>query len=135
LLQAVSAVEEFGSILNDICYNPSAFGGNFEGVRQFLITPTPLEHVASLLTPDVERKFWFLLHNVPTTMSAIYLERQKNRLLPTGFESIFPDLIRYICTIVHPPIEVTRSGVVARWYLIYNLFSYMKVHMILSFSA
>jgi integrator complex subunit 3 len=122
-------VEEFGSVLNDICYNPTTFGPNFEGIRQFFVTPTPPEHIASLLTPDMEKKFWFLLHNVPRSLSSVYLERHKNRFFQIGLESIFPDLIRYICAIVHPPIEVTKSGVVERWFLIFNLFSYMKVYM------
>jgi integrator complex subunit 3 len=88
---------------------------------------TPHEHIVSLLAPEIEAKFWFLLHQVPHKLHLVYLGRLKSRYFDNGTETLYADVIRYICVIVHPTNDVLRSEVVQRWLLIRSMFSSIKV--------
>jgi integrator complex subunit 3 len=127
LLQMISNLSEIKTLLLLITTNPASLDPTFLGISQFWNTVTPREFVTSRLTPDMEFKIIFLLNHVPRQLHYTYLERFRQRFISHGSESVVPDLIRYICTVVHPGNAVLRSTTVQRWQLIRSLFSILSV--------
>ena len=129
LLQAVSTVPAFDLLLKDFLYNPAQFHPDFHGILHYCKIPTKRDYLLSLVTPDMEFKIVFLLNEVPEKMYLPYLARFKVRHLSTReSETLYPDLIRFICYIVQPRIEIIRSKTnLQRWQIIKSLFACIQV--------
>lgn len=98
--------------------------------------PTPREFIVSRLTLDMEHKLLFILSQVPQRLHYTYLERFRQRFLHgLGSETLIADLIRFICTVVHPSNSVLRSDVVQRWELVKTLLAYIKVRYLLTIAC
>ena len=128
LLQAVSAVPAFNMLLKDIQTNPSQFHPEFYGLLQYCRISTPGPYILSLLTNDMEFKIHFLLNNVDEKMYVPYLTRFKARYLgKQDSETLYPDIIRYICRIIVPGVEILRSKIVQRWQMIRMMIASIQV--------
>lgn len=125
LLQSVSNIPVFHELLKDMNENPGYLHSEFYGLRQIWRTPTPTEFLVSLIPLDMQFKITFILYNVSEKLYPIYWGRFVRRFIPRPeAESIYPDLIRFICCVTIPQIEVLRSKVIVqRWQLIKTLLS------------
>jgi uncharacterized membrane protein YqaE (UPF0057 family) len=120
----ISSRTEFVALLKSMGHDPLSMNYGFS---KFCGACTPREFITSLLTPDMEFKIVFLLNNVPRSLHYTYIERFRQRFLCSSSESLVSDLIRYICTVIHPGNAVLRSGTVQRWQLIRTLLSSLTV--------
>lgn len=113
LLRCIPHDEQINRLWTDLISHPSRLSDTYTGLDMFWSVPTlPELHIASI-PPDIEMSIVFILHNVPRRLAYTYIERLKSRCLDTR-ESIIVDLIRFICTIVHPPNKVLASSTVQR---------------------
>ncbi|KAI8901902.1 protein-domain-containing protein [Globomyces pollinis-pini] len=127
LLQGVAQIEEFKQLLSDIFINPKDLHPDFQGIEQIVNTPTPRDFIVSRLTPDMEYKIIFILNTVPQKLHFTYLDHFRQRFMTTqDSESLAADIIRFLCTVVHPDNSVLRSEVVQRWEFIRSLISSLK---------
>ena len=128
LLHAVSAVPAFKLLLKDMQTNPSQFHPEFYGLLQYCRIITADSYIVSLLTKDMEFKIHFLLNNVDEKMYMPYLSRFKAKYLGSqDSETLYPDIIRYICRIVSPRVEILRSKILQRWQIIRTLICFIQV--------
>ena len=95
-------------------------------MHQILEKSTPKELIVSRLTPKMEFRLAFLVQNVPWKMHMVYLERFRKKYLKSESETIYADLIRFLCLIIHPANHTLKSDIVQRWQLISSLFSFIK---------
>lgn len=119
LLQNVSKVPEFETLWRDLTLNPTALSPQFGGLIHLLRTPTRRRCLISRLTPDMERKIYFLIAQVKFGLHRRYQEWFQRQYLSTPeSQSIRIDLIRYICAVVHPTNEQLNSNLTPRWAVI-----------------
>lgn len=116
----IQKVEKFDQLYNDICGdNPKVLHPNYEGLKQLLTTRTPRRLLQSCLTFDMERKISYLATQVRFGSQKRYQDWfQKQYLSGWGRITLRSDLIRYICTIIHPTNEVLCSDIIPRWAII-----------------
>lgn len=127
LLQGVSRIPEFEHIWKLILQEPKSLHVDFINVEQMWAIPTPREFITSLLTPDMEFKLLHILRSTPSFFHYTLLERFRARFIPTpGSESLYSDLIRFTCTVVHPTNAELRSGVAKRWEVIRTILSQIR---------
>lgn len=111
---------EFQALSQDIYdNNPKALSPKYEGPHQILAHRSPRRLFQSCLTYDMERKIHFLATNVNFGSQRRYQDWFNKQFL-SGSESnlLRSDLIRYICTIIHPSNEVLCSNIIPRWAII-----------------
>jgi integrator complex subunit 3 len=121
----ISSVKDIAKLLEYINHN--ALSTDY-GYTRFCGVSTPREFITSLLTPDMEFKVIFILNNVPRNLHYTYIERFRQRYVNSACESLVPDLIRYICTVIHPGNAVLRSGTVQRWQFVRTLLASLNVN-------
>ncbi len=128
LLLAVSGIPEFHKLLQLMQTNPTDLDPNFSSLQELWTKPTQIDFILCRITPDMEHKLLFIAQNVPTHLFTTYFERFRQRFFPTrGSETLYADLIRYICAVVHPSNSILRSNVVQRWNLIQTMLGHMTV--------
>ena len=82
-------------------------------------TRTPRKFLVSRITPEMEKKLSFLTQNVQFGTHQRYeVWFQKSYLSSPESQSLRPDLIRYIISVVHPSNEILQSNVMPRWAVI-----------------
>jgi len=64
LLQCVSKIPEIAAIWHDIYENPKSLSPHLTGVNQLLSMRTSRKYLQSRLTPDMEKKIFYLTHQV-----------------------------------------------------------------------
>ncbi|KAJ3324057.1 Integrator complex subunit 3 [Boothiomyces sp. JEL0866] len=127
LLQMVSDISEFSTLLDDIAHAPQKLHPEFLGIENIWNSPTEIEYLVSRITPDMEYKLIFILQNVNSKLHYTYLERFRQRFFSqNGTETLYIDIIRYICAVVHPNNTILRSEVVQRWDIIRTILSYIR---------
>jgi integrator complex subunit 3 len=128
LLLAVSGIPEFHALLQTMQTNPTDLDPNFISLQEIWSKPTPISFLLSRITPDMEHKLLFIAQNVPTYLFTTYFERFRQRFFPSqGFETLYPDLIRYVCAVIHPSNSILRSNIVQRWNMIQIMMGYISV--------
>ena len=122
LLQNVSKIPEFDQFWKDMINSPSTLSAQFAsagGLSYILRSPTRRRFLISRLTPDMERKIFFLITSVKFGNHRRYQDWfQKHYLTTPESQSIRVDIIRYICVVVHPTNEQLNSGLTPRWLVI-----------------
>ncbi|XP_014672236.1 PREDICTED: integrator complex subunit 3-like [Priapulus caudatus] len=119
LLQDVARIPEFEKLWKDILTNPTSLHSQFTGILQFMTTRTQRKFLISRLTPDMEAKMYFLLTKVRFGQQKRYQDWFQRQYLATPeSQSLRCDLIRFICSVVHPPNEILCSDIIPRWAVI-----------------
>lgn len=119
LLHNVIKVPEFEKLWHDIYNNPKSLHPTFQNPLQLLTNRTPRRLFQSRLTFEMERKISFLATNVKFGNQKRYQDWFHKQYLSTPESlSLRCDLIRYICTIIHPSNEVLCSDIIPRWAII-----------------
>lgn len=112
-------IPEFEKLYQDIYNNPKALHPKYEGPQSLLAIRTPRRLFQSRLTFDMERKISFLATHVKFGNQKRYQDWFHRQYLATPeSHSLRCDLIRYICTIIHPSNEVLCSDIIPRWAII-----------------
>jgi hypothetical protein len=133
LLHHLSRLPEFQSLSHDIYVNnPKQLSPKYEGPHQLLAQRTPRRLFQSCLTYEMERKIQFLATGVNFGSQKRYQDWFTKQFL-SGVESTLLrcDLIRYICTVIHPSNEVLCSNIIPRWAIIGWLLT-TSIHVISS---
>ncbi|KAJ3367797.1 Integrator complex subunit 3 [Kappamyces sp. JEL0680] len=131
LLGSVASLPQIGALLYDIEHAPAELHPEFFGLRHLGGTPTPAEYLLLLVTPEIEFKLVFFLNQVTENVYHVYLRRFVARFLSTeAAETLYPDIIRYICSIIHPRNSVLKSSVVQRWKFIQSLMTEIKLESV-----
>ena len=99
---------------------------NLIDISQIADNPTPKELILSRLTPRMEFRVAFISQSVPWKLHLVYLERFRKQFLKSEFESLYADIVRFLCLIIRPPNNVHRIDTLQRWQLICTLFSFIK---------
>lgn len=119
LLHNVIRIPEFEKLWHDIHNNPKSLHPTFQNPLQLLTNRTPRRLFQSRLTFEMERKISFLATNVKFGNQKKYQDWfHKQYLSSPESLSLRCDLIRYICTIIHPSNEVLCSDIIPRWAII-----------------
>ena len=120
LLNSLQRVDGFHQLYHDMYVNePKDLHPSYEGVKQLFASRTPRRLFQSCLTFDMERKISYLATQVKFGHQKRHQDIFQKQYL-TGQESSWlrSDLIRYICTIIHPSNEVLCSDIIPRWAII-----------------
>lgn len=119
LLHNVIRIPEFEKLWHDIYNNPKSLHPTFQNPLQLLSNRTPRRLFQSRLTFEMERKISFLATSVKFGNQKKYQDWFHKQYLSTPESlSLRCDLIRYICTIIHPSNEVLCSDIIPRWAII-----------------
>lgn len=119
LLQGVARIPEFKQLWDDILINPTSLHPTFTGLKQLMQIKTSKLYFISRLTPDMEAKLVFLTLQVRFGQHKKYQEWFQRQYLSTSeSQSLRCDLIRYICTVIHPPNQILCSDIIPRWAVI-----------------
>ena len=95
-------------------HQPTTLHKKFHGLPHFWDISTPTEFLVSSLTPDMEIKLCFILTQVPRPMANTFIERYRFRFCSNN-STVYADLIRYICRVIHPPNSILASNICQRW--------------------
>lgn len=119
LLQNVSRIPEFTSICFDMMYNPSVLSQSFTGIDQIMKMKSSRTYIRSRLTPDMEFKLHFLTTKVTFGNQKRYQDWFQRQYLSTPeSQTLRCDIIRYICTVVHPSSDILAANITPRWAVI-----------------
>jgi hypothetical protein len=121
LLQNLSKIPEFELLWRDIINSPQSLSPQFAqmgGLMYILRTTTRKRCLISRLTPEMERKIYFLITGVKASNHKRYLDWfQKQYFSTPESQSLRVDIMRYITVVVHPTNEQLNSGLTPRWAL------------------
>jgi len=119
LLQLVARIPEIEEIWQEILHSPSTLAPNFTGLEQLMKTRTPRKFLISRITPSMEKKLIFLTQNVKFGSHTPYQGWfQRDHLSSPESQSLRPDIIRFLVSVVHPSNEILQSAVTPRWAVI-----------------
>ncbi|XP_003382726.1 PREDICTED: integrator complex subunit 3-like [Amphimedon queenslandica] len=133
LLQNVTCIPEFTQLWNEIINQPTALDPTFTGVGQIFSKRTSRRFVAGRIVTDSEIKMNFLLSKVKFGQHKRYQEWFSRKYLSSPESlSVIPELIRFVCCVIHPPNEVLGSDILPRWAFIGWLLSLTQSNPVLS---
>lgn len=119
LLQNVARIPEFEKFWRDLLHNPASLSPGFLGVAQLMTMRTSRRFLLSRLTPDMEKKIFFLTSQVKFGTQKRYQEWFQRQYLATPeSQSLRCDLIRFIIGVIHPTNELLCSDIIPRWAVI-----------------
>ncbi|KAJ2777417.1 hypothetical protein GGI15_004513 [Coemansia interrupta] len=96
-------------------------------VEQLLAVPTPRVFLASRLTFDMEARVMFILEHVPATAYGRNLQWFVQRFMGTATgETLFADVVRFVCGVWHPSNAVLASSVVPRYVFLGGLLRFVR---------
>ncbi|XP_064401975.1 integrator complex subunit 3-like isoform X2 [Halichondria panicea] len=146
LLQMLARVPEITELWKDLILNPQKINPQFTGLKVLLSRRTSRRFVAGRILVDAEIKLNFLLSKVKFGQHTKYQEWFQKKYLSTP-ESLYliPELIRFICCVIHPTNEILASDVVPRWAVVgwllslaqsdHVLFGYSKLSLFFDWLA
>ncbi|KAI9100406.1 protein-domain-containing protein [Phlyctochytrium arcticum] len=126
VLLAVHHIPAISDIISDMINRPASLDPSFQDFKQLLATPTSPFIIAQRVTKEVDVKIRFILDQVKTNLKGALIRSFRNTLLTNANDSIYADLIRFICTAIHPPNNILGSNIVQRWELILRLLPMIK---------
>ncbi|KAJ1961769.1 hypothetical protein GGI12_003059 [Dipsacomyces acuminosporus] len=127
VLQDVAKLPAFRDLWRDIVHYPQSIGPHFTGIEQLLRAPTPKAFLANRLTFDMEAKLLFILERLPFNAYSRNITWFAQRYLNTPeSESLYCDLIRYICGVFHPSNAVLASNIVPRYVLLGSILRFIR---------
>lgn len=114
-------IPEFNDLFNDITLSPKKMdpsGQFFTDVAQIVSLPTRQKVLMCRLTPDMEKQLHFVMFHVKMGNQRRYQQWFAQRYLTPDNETLIIDIIRWICSEVHPPNHIIASNFVPRWAMI-----------------
>ncbi|KAJ2728813.1 Integrator complex subunit 3 [Coemansia sp. BCRC 34962] len=131
VLQSVAKIPVFRELWSDLLYRPHVIspvlGGNGGGVEMLLRVPTPRVFLANRITAAMESRLLFMLEQVPVGGYSRNLTWFVYRFLSTPeSDTLYADIIRYVCGVFHPPNSVLASNIVPRYVFLGSLLLYVR---------
>ncbi|KAF9904756.1 Integrator complex subunit 3 [Linnemannia zychae] len=121
-------IPEFEGIWVDLLFNPRSLNPQLESIRQILAVPSQKIYLASRLSYDMEHKLLHILEHINNGQHFRNLQWFTERFLPNQeSETLYPDIIRYICGVYHPANAVLAGPTVPRYVLIGGLLRNIRV--------
>ncbi|KAH7032065.1 protein-domain-containing protein [Linnemannia elongata] len=112
-------IPEFEAIWVDLLYNPRSLNPQLENIRQILAVPSQKIYLASRLSYDMEQKLLHILEHIHNGQHYRNVQWFTERFLPTPeSDTLYPDIMRYICGVYHPTNTVLAGPTVPRFALI-----------------
>ncbi|KAF9130899.1 Integrator complex subunit 3 [Mortierella sp. GBA39] len=112
-------IPEFEAIWVDLLYNPRSLNPQLENIRQILAVPSQKIYLASRLSYDMEQKLLHILEHIHNGQHYRNVQWFTERFLPTPeSDTLYPDIMRYICGVYHPANAVLAGPTVPRYALI-----------------
>ncbi|KAJ1929959.1 Integrator complex subunit 3 [Tieghemiomyces parasiticus] len=119
-LQNVAQIPEFRELWITLLTRPQQLSPHFKGLPQLLAAPTPKMYLQSRLTFDMETKLLFIMER----RNLVWFT---HRFLSTPeSETLYSDVIRYICGVYHPPNAILASDIVPRYVILGTLLRSIK---------
>lgn len=119
VLYNINKIPEFEKLWHDIFNDPKSLHTTFASPMQILANRSPRRLFSCRLTVEMERKISFLAQNVRFGNQKRYQDWFHRQFLATPeSQTLRSDLIRYICTVIHPTNEVLCSDIIPRWAVI-----------------
>ncbi|KAJ1958348.1 hypothetical protein IWQ62_004912 [Dispira parvispora] len=126
-LQNVATIPEFHDFWTTLLYYPTQLNSHFSGIQQLLATPTPKMYLQSRLTFDMETKLLYILERLTWETYHRNMNWFMLRFLNTPeSETLYCDIIRYICGVYHPSNAVLASDIVPRYVILGTLLRSVK---------
>ncbi|KAJ2688040.1 Integrator complex subunit 3 [Coemansia spiralis] len=127
VLQAVAKIPVFRDLWSDLLYHPQVISPVFAGVDMLLRVPTPRVFLANRITAAMEGRLLFMLEQVPVGGYSRNLTWFVHRFLSTPeSDTLYPDIIRYVCGVFHPSNSVLASNIVPRYVFLGSLLLYVR---------
>ncbi|KAI8321098.1 hypothetical protein GQ54DRAFT_298232 [Martensiomyces pterosporus] len=131
VLQDAAKVPAFRELWRDMVHSPHLVGAHFTGIEQLLRVPTPKTFLANRLTYEMEAKLLFILERLPFNGYSRNITWFAQRYLNTPeSESLYCDLIRYICGVFHPSNAVLASNIVPRYVLLGSILRFIRSQVV-----
>ncbi|KAF8949267.1 Integrator complex subunit 3 [Haplosporangium gracile] len=112
-------IPEFEAIWVELLYNPRSLNPQLENIRQILAVPSPKIYLASRLSYDMEQKLLHILEHIHNGQHYRNVQWFTERFLPTPeSDTLYSDIMRYICGVYHPANAVLAGPTVPRYALI-----------------
>ncbi|KAJ2746881.1 hypothetical protein GGI20_000960 [Coemansia sp. BCRC 34301] len=132
VLQDAARLPVIRDLWSDLIHRPLVISPLLsQGVSALLRVPTPRMFLASRLTFAMESRLLFILENVPGTGYTRNLVWFVHRYLALPeSETLFVDVIRYICGVFHPSNSVLASNIVQRYAVLGSLLLYVRSQVV-----
>ncbi|KAJ2902432.1 hypothetical protein GGI21_004558, partial [Coemansia aciculifera] len=133
MLQDAAKLPAFRDLWTDLTHHPRKISPllQVQGIELLLRVPTPRVFLANRLTFAMESRLLFILENVPVSAYNRNLIWFVHRYLSTPeSETLYVDVIRYICGVFHPPNSVLASNIVPRYVFLGSLLRYVRSQVV-----
>ncbi|KAJ2721156.1 hypothetical protein GGI07_004138 [Coemansia sp. Benny D115] len=127
VLQDIAKVAAISELWRDLLGGARLAGS----VAQLLRVPTPRVFLANRMSFDMETRLLFILEHVPVTAYGRNLTWFVSQFLATPeSETLFADVVRYVCGVCHPSNAVLASNIVPRYVFLGGLFRYVRSQVV-----
>ncbi|KAJ2854531.1 hypothetical protein J3B02_002627 [Coemansia erecta] len=131
MLQDVARHPAFRSIWSDLLKTPQRLSAHLTDVGQLMRVPTPRIFLANRLTFEMEARLLFILEHVPVSSYGRNLTWFVQRFLGTPeAETLYADVVRYICGVCHPSNAVLASNIVPRYVFLGGLLRFVRSQVV-----
>jgi len=118
MLICLRSIPEMEKLLEDI-KKPNILSASYTGILSLFQTRTSKKFHVSRVTVEMEKKLRFIFFNVNKRNISVYQEFFKRQYLSTQESgTLRADIIRFICTCIHPSNDILGSEVTPRYLLI-----------------
>ncbi|KAJ2749323.1 hypothetical protein GGI19_005719, partial [Coemansia pectinata] len=130
MLQDAAKLPHFRDLWADLLHRPhhvSPLLAQAGGIELLLRVPTPRTFLANRVTFAMESRLLFILEHVPASGYSRNLMWFVHRFLSTPeSDTLYADIIRYICGVLHPSNAVLGSSTVQRYVFLGSLLRYVR---------
>ncbi|KAJ2882634.1 hypothetical protein H4R27_003319 [Coemansia aciculifera] len=130
MLQDAAKLPHFRDLWADLLHRPhhvSPLLAQAGGIELLLRVPTPRTFLANRVTFAMESRLLFILEHVPASGYSRNLMWFVHRFLSTPeSDTLYADIIRYICGVLHPSNAVLGSSIVQRYVFLGSLLRYVR---------
>ncbi|KAJ1918008.1 Integrator complex subunit 3 [Coemansia sp. S17] len=130
MLQDAAKLPPFRDLWIDLLHRPhhvSPLLAQAGGIELLLRVPTPRMFLANRVSFAMESRLIFILEHVPASGYSRNLMWFVHRFLNTPeSDTLYADIIRYICGVLHPSNAVLGSSIVQRYVFLGSLLRYVR---------
>ncbi|KAJ2443970.1 hypothetical protein GGF42_006464, partial [Coemansia sp. RSA 2424] len=133
MLQDAAKLPQFRDLWADLMHRPHVISPLLAqgGIEQLLRVPTPRVFLANRITFAMEARLLFILEHVPVTGYTRNLMWFVHRYLSAPeAETLYADIIRYICGVFHPSNSVLASNIVPRYVFLGSLLRFIRSQVV-----
>ncbi|KAJ2804790.1 hypothetical protein H4S07_004154, partial [Coemansia furcata] len=130
MLQDAAKLPHFSDLWADLLHRPhhvSPLLAQAGGIELLLRVPTPRVFLANRVPFAMEARLLFMLEHVPVSGYSRNLMWFVHRFLNTPeSDTLYVDIIRYVCGVFHPSNSVLASNIIPRYIFLGSLLRYIR---------